>query len=85
MPFDFHQRVFDRDGMPLEKKASQYQDRLARLFEQSPEGHSKNLLFFAFHQVQEQPGEVSRCPVKAGSLPRYRDLASKYGILCTAW
>jgi hypothetical protein len=40
MTFDIHQRVLDRDGMPHEKKASQYQDQLVRLFEQSPEGQA---------------------------------------------
>jgi hypothetical protein len=37
MAFTIHQQIFDRDGMPLEKKASQYQDQLLQLFEQSPE------------------------------------------------
>jgi len=40
MAFDIHQKVFDRDGMILEKKASQYQDQLMQLFEQSPEGRA---------------------------------------------
>ena len=40
MTFNIHQQVFDRDGMPLEKKASQYQDQLLQLFEQSPEGQT---------------------------------------------
>ncbi len=40
MTFNIHQQVFDRDGMPLEKKASQYQDQLLQLFEQSPEGQA---------------------------------------------
>ncbi len=40
MTFNIHQQVFDRDGMPLEKKASQYQDQLLQLFKQSPEGHA---------------------------------------------
>ena len=40
MTFDIQQKIFDRDGMPIEKKASQYQDELALLFEQSPEGQA---------------------------------------------
>ena len=40
MAFNIHQKVFDRDGMALEKKASQYQDQLMQLFEQSPEGQA---------------------------------------------
>src|SRR5437588_8030872 len=40
MAFDIHQKVFDRDGMLLDKKASQYQDQLMQLFEQSPEGRA---------------------------------------------
>lgn len=40
MTFDIQQKIFDRDGMPIEKKASQYQDELAQLFEQSPEGQA---------------------------------------------
>ncbi len=40
MTFNIYQQVFDRDGMPLEKKASQYQDQLVQLFEQSPEGQT---------------------------------------------
>jgi len=38
MTFTIHQQVFDRDGMPLEKKANQYKEQLIQLFEQSPEG-----------------------------------------------
>ena len=38
MTFNIHQQVFDRDGMPLEKKANQYKDQLFQLFVQSPEG-----------------------------------------------
>lgn len=38
MAFNIHQRVFDRDGLPMEKKARQYQDELIRLFVESPEG-----------------------------------------------
>lgn len=40
MTFNIHQQVFDGDGMPHEKKASQYQDHLLQLFEQSPEGQA---------------------------------------------
>ncbi len=40
MTFNIHQQVFDRNGMLLEKKASQYQDQLVQLFEQSPEGQA---------------------------------------------
>ncbi len=40
MTFNIHQQVIDRDGMPLEKKASQYQDQLVQLFARSPEGQA---------------------------------------------
>jgi hypothetical protein len=40
MTFDIHQQVFDRDGLPHEEKARQYQDQLVQLFEQSPEGQA---------------------------------------------
>jgi hypothetical protein len=40
MTFNIHQRVFDRNGTLLEKKARQYQDQLVQLFEQSPEGQA---------------------------------------------
>jgi hypothetical protein len=40
MTFNIHQQVFDREGMPLEKKANQYKDQLVQLFEQSPEGQA---------------------------------------------
>src|ERR1700694_1226798 len=40
MAFNIHQKVFDRDGMLLEKKGRQYQDQLMQLFEQSPEGQA---------------------------------------------
>ncbi len=40
MTFNIHQQVFDRDGMPLEKKANQYTEQLVQLFEQSPEGQA---------------------------------------------
>ncbi|GAC1348582.1 MAG: hypothetical protein NVS3B14_10650 [Ktedonobacteraceae bacterium] len=38
MAFDIYQKVFDRDGLPLEKKAGPYLDQLMELFVQSPEG-----------------------------------------------
>jgi len=40
LTFNIHQQVFDRDGMPLEKKANQYTEQLVQLFEQSPEGQA---------------------------------------------
>src|SRR5579863_9548736 len=40
MTFDIQQKIFDRDGMPVEKKAIQYQDQLVELFGQSPEGQA---------------------------------------------
>jgi hypothetical protein len=42
MAFDMYQRVFDRDGLPREKKAESYLDQLMEVFVQSPEG--KHLL-----------------------------------------
>ena len=38
MAFDIYQQVFDRDGLPLEKKAESYLDQLMEVFVQSPEG-----------------------------------------------
>jgi hypothetical protein len=38
MPFNIHQRVVDRDGMPREQIAHEYKEQLIQLFEQSPEG-----------------------------------------------
>ncbi len=38
MAFDMYQQVFDRDGLPHEKKAGPYLDQLMELFVQSPEG-----------------------------------------------
>jgi len=38
MAFDIYQQVFDRDGLPLEKKARRYLDQLMELFVQSAEG-----------------------------------------------
>jgi hypothetical protein len=40
MAFDIHQRVFNRDGEPIEKAASQYQEQLVELFWESPEGQA---------------------------------------------
>jgi hypothetical protein len=37
MAFNIHERVFNRDGLPIEKKAREYQDQLVQLFDQSPE------------------------------------------------
>lgn len=38
MAFDIYEQVFESDGLPLEKKAGAYLDRLMELFVQSPEG-----------------------------------------------
>jgi hypothetical protein len=38
MAFDIRQNLFDRDGMPVEKKVGQYLQELIRLFRESPEG-----------------------------------------------
>lgn len=38
MAFDIYEQIFDRDGLPLEKKAEVYLDQLMELFVQSPEG-----------------------------------------------
>jgi|SRR6266699_6192260 len=38
MAFDMYQQVFDRDGLPLERKAESYLDQLMEAFVQSPEG-----------------------------------------------
>ena len=40
MTFNIRQSVFDRDGVPREKVARQYQDQLIQLSEQSPEGQT---------------------------------------------
>jgi hypothetical protein len=40
MAFNIHQRVFDKNGLPIEKKATEYQDQLLQLFDQSPEGQA---------------------------------------------
>ncbi len=49
MAFDIHQQVFDRDGVPLEKKAQKYREQLMELFVQSPEGQ-------ALRQEDIEPG-----------------------------
>ena len=70
MTFNIHQQVFDRDGMPLEKKASQYQDQLLELFEQSPEGQALRdegieagwasmLIDFGIHYLSVTPPQMS--------------------------
>jgi len=38
MQFDVHQNLFDRNGLPNEKKVESYCDQLVTLFEESPEG-----------------------------------------------
>jgi len=40
MAFDIYQQVFDRDGLPLEKKAESYLHQLMELFVQSQEGQA---------------------------------------------
>jgi hypothetical protein len=40
MAFDIRQNLFDRDGMPVEKKVGQYLQELIRLFRESPEGQA---------------------------------------------
>ena len=40
MAFDIRQNLFDRDGMPVEKKVGQYLQELIRLFGESPEGQA---------------------------------------------
>ena len=40
MTFDIRQRVFNRDGEPIEKAAGQYQEQLVELFWKSPEGQA---------------------------------------------
>lgn len=70
MTFNIHQQVFDRDGMPLEKKASQYQDQLLQLFEQSPEGQALRdagieagwaslLIDFGMHYLSVTPPQMA--------------------------
>jgi hypothetical protein len=70
MTFNIYQQVFDRDGMPLEKKASQYQDQLLELFEQSPEGQALRdegieggwaslLLDFGMHYLSVTPPQMT--------------------------
>jgi hypothetical protein len=38
MAFDMYQQVFDKDGLPREKKAESYLDQVMEVFVQSPEG-----------------------------------------------
>ena len=70
MTFNIHQQVFDRDGLPLEKKASQYQDQLLQLFEQSPEGQELRdegieagwaslLIDFGMHYLSVTPPQMA--------------------------
>ena len=40
MAFDIHQKIFDADGLPLERAAEEYKNKLVDLFEQSPEGQA---------------------------------------------
>ncbi len=62
--------MFDRDGRPLEKKASQYQDQLLQLFEQSPEGQALRdegieagwaslLIDFGMHYLSVTPPQMA--------------------------
>jgi hypothetical protein len=70
MTFNIHQQVFDRDGMSFEKKASQYQDHLLQLFEQSPErqalrdegieaGWTSLLIDFGIHYLSVTPSQMT--------------------------
>lgn len=70
MTFDIQQKIFDRDGLPIEKKASQYQDELALLFEQSPEGQAlisegiepgwaSMIIEFGIHYLGVTPAQMS--------------------------
>jgi hypothetical protein len=70
MTFNIYQQVFDRDGMPFEKKASQYQDQLLQLFEQSPEGQALRdegidgnwtslLIDFGIHYLSVTPAQMA--------------------------
>src|SRR6266699_2372150 len=70
MAFDIYQKVFDRDGMLLDKKASQYQDQLMQLFEQSPEGRALRdegvgggwanmLIDFGMHYLSVTPPQMT--------------------------
>jgi len=40
MTFDIYQNIFDADGLPLERVAREYQNKLVSLFKQSPEGQA---------------------------------------------
>jgi len=70
MTFNIHQQIFDRDGLPLEKKARQYQDDLMQLFEQSPEGQAlwnegiepgwaSMMMDFGIHYLSVTPPQMS--------------------------
>ena len=70
MTFNIHQQIFDRDGLPLEKKARQYQDDLMQLFEQSPEGQALRnegieagwasmMMDFGIHYLSVTPPQMS--------------------------
>ena len=76
MTFNIHQQIFDRDGMLLEKKASQYQDQLVQLFEQSPEGQvlwneglepgwASMMLEFGMHYLSVTPPQMSPDDLRA--------------------
>jgi hypothetical protein len=43
MAFDVRQNLFDREGMPLEKKTGRYEKQLIELFRKSPEGQALHL------------------------------------------
>src|SRR5437588_2934330 len=75
MTFNIHQQIFDRDGLPLEKKARQYQDDLMQLFEQSPEGQALRnegieagwasmMMDFGIHYLSVTPPQMSADDVR---------------------
>ena len=70
MTFNIYQQVFDQDGMPLEKKTSQYQDQLLQLFKQSPQGQALKdagidanwtslLIDFGIHYLGVTPAQMA--------------------------
>ncbi len=70
MAFNIHERVFDSDGMPIEKKAGQYGDQLMRLFVESPEakaleeeglepGWANMMLDFGINYLNVTPPQMS--------------------------
>lgn len=70
MAFDIYQQVFDRDGLPLEKKAEAYLDQLMELFVQSPEaqqlwsegmepGWASMMMDFGIHYLSVTPPHMS--------------------------